>query len=182
VPAEGSGYDGLPGTSGDFCTSPGGMAGAACLPAGTRVEQCLVAWRGSWHSPFFLTVTLYRMSHGVALRGVAWRASSHPPVSSRDPEPHLTRIPLRGAASTLTRHHDYEPSVVALASRSRALPPFPRALADVRRRYRLTAHLENGNSGVLVVDLLGREVGGRTRDAGGLVDELQRKQEDCVVM
>jgi hypothetical protein len=32
------------------------------------------------------------------------------------------------------------------------------------------------------VDLLGREVGGRTRDAGGLVDELQRKQEDCVVM
>ncbi|RSH94960.1 hypothetical protein EHS25_000045 [Saitozyma podzolica] len=56
------------------------------------------------------------------------------------------------------------------------------AVEELMAKYRLTAHLENGNSGVLVVDLQGREVGGRTRDAGGLVDELQRKQEDCVVM
>jgi hypothetical protein len=36
---------------------------------------------------------------------------------------------------------------------------------------------------VLIVDLEGRETNGRTRDAGGLVDEMERKEDgDCVIM
>lgn len=51
------------------------------------------------------------------------------------------------------------------------------------RKYNLSAHLEQGNSGVLVVDLQGRTQGGRTRDAGSVVDQLNRDGPDgCTIM
>lgn len=49
-------------------------------------------------------------------------------------------------------------------------------------RYNLSAELDPHNTGVLVVDLQGRAVGGRTRDAGGLVDKMGGDKEDCVIM
>lgn len=50
-------------------------------------------------------------------------------------------------------------------------------------RYNLSAHIDPSNTGVLIVDLDGRENNGRTRDAGGLVDEMERGQGgDCVIM
>lgn len=54
--------------------------------------------------------------------------------------------------------------------------------ADIRR-YNLSAHLDPHNTGVLLVDLTGGQQNGRTRDAGGLVDDLDRQQEgECVIM
>ena len=52
--------------------------------------------------------------------------------------------------------------------------------ADVR--YQLSAHLDPHNAGVLVVDLQGRDQGGRSRDAGGLVDDLEKDDTGCVIM
>jgi hypothetical protein len=50
-------------------------------------------------------------------------------------------------------------------------------------RYNLSAHIDPSNTGVLIVDLDGRENNGRTRDAGGLVDQMDRDQGgDCVIM
>ena len=50
--------------------------------------------------------------------------------------------------------------------------------------YNLSAHLDPHNAGVLVVDLQGRQVNGRTRDAGGLVDEIGKRDggDDCIIM
>jgi len=53
-------------------------------------------------------------------------------------------------------------------------------IADVR--YQLSAHLDPHNTGVLVVDLQGRDQGGRSRDAGGLVDDLEKDDTGCVIM
>lgn len=53
----------------------------------------------------------------------------------------------------------------------------------VDTRYNLSAHIDPSNTGVLIVDLDGRENNGRTRDAGGLVDQMDRDQGgDCVIM
>jgi hypothetical protein len=35
---------------------------------------------------------------------------------------------------------------------------------------------------VLVVDLQGRSGGNRSRDAGGLVDQMKKDDNDCVIM
>ena len=48
-------------------------------------------------------------------------------------------------------------------------------------RYNLAAHVDPHNTGVLVVDLTGRGAGGRSRDAGGIVDDLGG-EKDCVIM
>lgn len=47
-------------------------------------------------------------------------------------------------------------------------------------RYNLSAELDPRNAGVLVVDLQGRGAG-RSRDAGGLVDQMGG-DKDCVIM
>jgi len=50
-------------------------------------------------------------------------------------------------------------------------------------RYNLSAHLDPHNSGVLIVSLTGQDGMGRSRDAGGLVDELGKQQEGgCVII
>lgn len=49
-------------------------------------------------------------------------------------------------------------------------------------RYNLSAEIDPHNTGVLVVDLQGRTMGGRTRDAGGIVDRMGDKDADCVIM
>lgn len=49
-------------------------------------------------------------------------------------------------------------------------------------RYNLSAEIDPHNAGVLVVDLQGRAIGGRTRDAGGIVDRMGDKDSDCVIM
>jgi len=49
-------------------------------------------------------------------------------------------------------------------------------------RYNLSAHVDPHNTGVLIVDLKGREGQGRSRDAGMVVDELGGKGQDCVIM
>ncbi|ORX39363.1 hypothetical protein BD324DRAFT_327602 [Kockovaella imperatae] len=58
------------------------------------------------------------------------------------------------------------------------------AVEDLMRKYNLSAHLDPHNSGVLIVDLQGRQMNGRgTRDAGGLVDEMSQKGgDDCIIM
>jgi hypothetical protein len=52
----------------------------------------------------------------------------------------------------------------------------------VDTRYNLSAEIDPHNTGVLVVDLQGRQQGGRTRDAGGLVDRMGGDKDDCVIM
>lgn len=52
----------------------------------------------------------------------------------------------------------------------------------VRARYHLSAHIDPHNTGVLVVDLQGRDQGGRSRDAGGLVDDMEKDDSGCVIM
>jgi hypothetical protein len=50
-------------------------------------------------------------------------------------------------------------------------------------RYNLSAHLDPHNTGVLIVDLDGNERGTRTRDAGGLIDSMDKNEgTDCVIM
>lgn len=49
-------------------------------------------------------------------------------------------------------------------------------------KYNLSAHVDPHNTGVLIVDLKGREGQGRSRDAGTVVDELGGKGQDCVIM
>lgn len=49
-------------------------------------------------------------------------------------------------------------------------------------RQNLSAHIDPHNAGVLIVDLDGREGNGRTRDAGGIMDELDGGKGDCVIM
>lgn len=49
-------------------------------------------------------------------------------------------------------------------------------------RYNLSAHIDPRNTGVLIVDLQGRDQGGRSRDAGGLVDDLEKEDTGCVIM
>ena len=48
-------------------------------------------------------------------------------------------------------------------------------------RYNLSAHIDEHNTGVLVVDLQGGEHGSRSRDAGGIMDEMG-KDDRCVIM
>lgn len=52
----------------------------------------------------------------------------------------------------------------------------------MQSRYNLSAHLDPHNTGVLIVDLSGETGGGRTRDAGCLVDEMERKEGECTIM
>jgi hypothetical protein len=49
-------------------------------------------------------------------------------------------------------------------------------------RYNLSAHIDPHNTGVLIVDLQGRDQGGRARDAGGLVDDMEKDETGCVIM
>lgn len=49
-------------------------------------------------------------------------------------------------------------------------------------RYNLSAHIDPRNTGVLIVDLQGRDQGGRSRDPGGLVDDLEKEDTGCVIM
>ncbi|KAI9637000.1 uncharacterized protein MKK02DRAFT_45710 [Dioszegia hungarica] len=57
------------------------------------------------------------------------------------------------------------------------------AVEDLMRRYNLAAHIDSHNTGVLVVDLRGGTQGGRSRDAGGLVDQMQKDEgEGCIIM
>ncbi|RSH85876.1 uncharacterized protein EHS24_004060 [Apiotrichum porosum] len=54
------------------------------------------------------------------------------------------------------------------------------AVEDLMKKYNLSAELDPRNAGVLVVDLQGRGAG-RSRDAGGLVDQMGG-DKDCVIM
>ncbi|BEJ18017.1 hypothetical protein CspHIS471_0702940 [Cutaneotrichosporon sp. HIS471] len=56
------------------------------------------------------------------------------------------------------------------------------AVAEMMRKYNLSAEIDPHNTGVLVVDLQGRQMGGRTRDAGGLVDSMGGDKDGCVIM
>ncbi|KAK8844075.1 hypothetical protein IAR55_006869 [Kwoniella newhampshirensis] len=56
------------------------------------------------------------------------------------------------------------------------------AVEDLMRKYNLTAHVDPENAGVLIVDLTGRSDGPRSRDAGGLVDQLGRQDDSCTIM
>ena len=59
------------------------------------------------------------------------------------------------------------------------------AVEDLMRKYNLSAHLDPHNTGVLLVDLTGgADAGGgtRSRDAGGLMDDLEKQDEGCRVM
>lgn len=55
------------------------------------------------------------------------------------------------------------------------------AVADLMRKYNLSAEVDRHNAGVMVVDLTGRTGGNRSRDAGGLVDQLGG-DKDCTIM
>lgn len=51
------------------------------------------------------------------------------------------------------------------------------------KRYNLSAQLDPHNTGVLVVDLQGREIHGRTRNAGAVADELANNlDKGCTIM
>ena len=54
--------------------------------------------------------------------------------------------------------------------------------SPLAHRYNLSAHVDPHNTGVLIVDLKGREGAGRSRDAGMVVDELGGKGQECVIM
>ncbi|WWD21271.1 hypothetical protein CI109_105755 [Kwoniella shandongensis] len=57
------------------------------------------------------------------------------------------------------------------------------AVEGLMRKYNLTAHVDPDNAGVLIVDLTGQHQGGtRSRDAGGLVDDLGKQDEGCTIM
>ncbi|KAK4685551.1 hypothetical protein P7C73_g4596, partial [Tremellales sp. Uapishka_1] len=56
------------------------------------------------------------------------------------------------------------------------------AVEDLMVRYNLTAHIDPSNTGVLLVNLKGQQGGGRSRDAGGLVDKIGEGNQDCVIM
>ncbi|KAK6906350.1 hypothetical protein I203_100335 [Kwoniella mangroviensis CBS 8507] len=56
------------------------------------------------------------------------------------------------------------------------------AVEGLMVKYNLTAHVDPSNAGVLIVDLQGRAGGQRSRDAGGLVDELDKDDEGCKIM
>ncbi|WVR08847.1 hypothetical protein IAU60_005905 [Kwoniella sp. DSM 27419] len=56
------------------------------------------------------------------------------------------------------------------------------AVEDMMRKYNLSAHIDPRNTGVLIVDLNGRSDGLRSRDAGGLVDQMEKEDEGCRVM
>ncbi|WVF65287.1 hypothetical protein IAT40_000011 [Kwoniella sp. CBS 6097] len=56
------------------------------------------------------------------------------------------------------------------------------AVEDLMRKYNLSARLDEDNAGVLIVDLQGRGGQGRSRDAGGLVDNLDKDDQGCVIM
>ncbi|WVW79636.1 hypothetical protein I302_101605 [Kwoniella bestiolae CBS 10118] len=56
------------------------------------------------------------------------------------------------------------------------------AVEGLMVKYNLTAHVDPSNTGVLIVDLQGRTGGQRSRDAGGLVDELDKGDEGCKIM
>lgn len=55
------------------------------------------------------------------------------------------------------------------------------AVADLMRKYNLSAEVDRHNTGVMVVDLTGRTGGNRSRDAGGLVDQMGGDKE-CSIM
>lgn len=48
-------------------------------------------------------------------------------------------------------------------------------------RYNLAPHLDEHNSGVLIVSLEGRRTD-RVLDVGDITRKLERKDEDCVIM
>ena len=55
--------------------------------------------------------------------------------------------------------------------------------AALTSRYNLSAHIDPHNTGVLIVDLTGQTNHGRSRDAGGLIGQMERDQgEGCVIM
>ncbi|OCF32479.1 cytoplasmic protein [Kwoniella heveanensis BCC8398] len=56
------------------------------------------------------------------------------------------------------------------------------AVEDLMRKYNLSARLDEDNAGVLIVDLQGRGGHGRSRDAGGLVDDLDKDDQGCRIM
>ncbi|KAL1405073.1 hypothetical protein Q8F55_008696 [Vanrija albida] len=56
------------------------------------------------------------------------------------------------------------------------------AVEQLMQKYQLAAEIDPRNTGVLIVYLQGGSGGGRTRDAGGLVDSLQKGNQDCVIM
>ncbi|WWC90957.1 uncharacterized protein L201_005895 [Kwoniella dendrophila CBS 6074] len=56
------------------------------------------------------------------------------------------------------------------------------AVENLMVKYNLTAHVDPSNTGVLIVDLQGRNGGQRSRDAGGLVDQLNRDDDSCRIM
>lgn len=60
---------------------------------------------------------------------------------------------------------------------------YPALSPHSQSRYNLSAHLDPHNTGVLIVDLDGNERGTRTRDAGGLIDSMDKDEgTDCVIM
>ncbi|WWC72848.1 uncharacterized protein I206_106812 [Kwoniella pini CBS 10737] len=56
------------------------------------------------------------------------------------------------------------------------------AVEELMAKYNLSAHVDPENTGVLIVDLQGRGGGQRSRDAGGLVDQLNKDDEGCKIM
>ncbi|WVQ81194.1 hypothetical protein IAT38_003316 [Cryptococcus sp. DSM 104549] len=56
------------------------------------------------------------------------------------------------------------------------------AVEQLMKKYNLSANIDPHNTGVLVVDLQGRQSGPRSRDAGGLMDQMGKEDEGCVIM
>ncbi|WVO15416.1 hypothetical protein L204_103074 [Cryptococcus depauperatus] len=56
------------------------------------------------------------------------------------------------------------------------------AVEDLMKKYNLSAYIDPENTGVLVIDLEGKQVGPRSRDIGGMIDSLRKKDEGCIIM
>ncbi|TYJ59060.1 hypothetical protein B9479_000049 [Cryptococcus floricola] len=56
------------------------------------------------------------------------------------------------------------------------------AVENLMQKYNLSAYVDPSNTGVLVVDLEGKQSGSRSRDIGGVVDALGKADEGCTIM
>ncbi|OXH30344.1 cytoplasmic protein [Cryptococcus neoformans] len=56
------------------------------------------------------------------------------------------------------------------------------AVENLMGKYNLSAYIDPENTGVLVVDLEGKQTGPRSRDIGGMVDSLGKADEGCTIM
>ncbi|WVQ74424.1 hypothetical protein IAR50_004025 [Cryptococcus sp. DSM 104548] len=56
------------------------------------------------------------------------------------------------------------------------------AVESLMQKYNLSAYVDQSNTGVLIVDLEGKQTGSRSRDIGGVVDALGKADEGCTIM